>query len=112
MPRDLQHEAIAKFLITDCPQQDNYLDPDEWEEKEKEWEEKWDLALAQCVAWVEKEQVAEAKHSVEAAHVAAEKQKLQHEVAEHKQMTAAQKKLGPLLDFLPSRFFICPSSHL
>ena len=37
--------TIAKFLIPDHPQQDNYLDPNEWEEKEKEWEEKWDLAL-------------------------------------------------------------------
>ena len=70
MPHDLQHEAITKFLIPDRPQQDNYLDPDEWEEKEKEWEDKQDLALAQCVAWVEKEQV------VEAAHAAVEKQKL------------------------------------
>ncbi len=48
MPHDLQHEAIAKFLIPNCPQQDNYPDPDEYEEKEKEWEweEKQDLALA------------------------------------------------------------------
>ena len=46
MPHDLQCEAIAKFLIPDHPQQDNYLDPDEWEEKEKEWEEKQDLVLA------------------------------------------------------------------
>ena len=70
MPCDLQCEAITKFLIPDHPQQDNYLDPDEWEEKEKEWEDKWDLVLVQCVVWVEKEQVAEA------AHAAAEKQKL------------------------------------
>jgi len=83
MPCNLQHEAIAKFLIPDHPQQDNYLDPNEWEEKEKEWEEKWDLALVRCVVWVEKEQV------VEATHVAVEKQKLWHEVAKHKQMTAA-----------------------
>ena len=45
MPCDLQHEAIAKFLIPNCPQQDNYPDPDEWEEKEKEWDKR-DLALA------------------------------------------------------------------
>ena len=82
MPCDLQHEAITKFLIPNHPQQDNYLDPNEWEEKQ-------DLALAQCVAWVEKEQVAEAKHSAEAAHAAVEKQKLQCEAAECKQMTAA-----------------------
>ena len=52
MPHNLQHEAIAKFLIPNHPQQDNYPDPDEWEEK-------WDLVLVQHVAWVEKEQVAE-----------------------------------------------------
>ena len=45
MPHNLQHEAITKFLIPNQPQQDNYPDPDEWEEKEKEWEEKWDLVL-------------------------------------------------------------------
>src|SRR5258708_19287005 len=106
MPHDLQHEAITKFLIPDHPQQDNYPDPDEWEEKEKEWEDKWDLVLVQCVAWVEKEQVVEARHAVEAAHVAAEKQKLQHEVAEHKQMTAAQKKVGPIMDVLARGFLI------
>ncbi len=83
MPHNLQHEAIAKFLIPDHPQQDNYPDPDEYKEKEKEWEEKWDLVLVQCVVWVEKEQVAEA------TCVAAEKQKLQYEAAEHKQMVAA-----------------------
>ncbi len=44
MPCGLQCEAITKFLIPNHPQQDNYLDPDEWEEKEKEWE-KQDLAL-------------------------------------------------------------------
>ena len=70
MPCDLQCEAITKFLIPNHPQQDNYLDPNEYEEMEKECEEKQDLALAQCVAWVEKEQVAEA------ACAAAEKQKL------------------------------------
>ena len=89
MPCNLQHESIAKFLIPNCPQQDNYPDPDEYKEKEKEWEEKQDLMLAQCIAWVEKEQVAEAQHAMEAAHVAVEKQKLQHEAAEHKQMAAA-----------------------
>ncbi len=76
MPHDLQHEAIAKFLIPNHPQQDNYPDPDEYEEKEKEWEEKWDLVLVQCVVWVEKEQVVEARCAAEATHAAAEKQKL------------------------------------
>ena len=76
MPCDLQHEAITKFLIPNHPQQDNYPDPNEYEEKEKQWEEKQDLVLVQCVAWVEKEQVAAAKCAAEAAHAAAEKQKL------------------------------------
>ncbi len=106
MPCDLQCEAITKFLIPNCPQQDNYLDPYEWEEKEKEWEDKWDLVLAQCVAWVEKEQVAEA------ACVAAEKQKLQYEAAEHKQMMAAQKKVGMIMDVLASRSSICARCSL
>src|SRR5258705_10403728 len=59
MPRDFHREAIAKFLIPDQPQEDNYLDHDEFEEKEKEWEENRDLALAQRTAWVERAQVAE-----------------------------------------------------
>ncbi len=88
MPCDLQHEAIAKFLIPNQPQEDNYLDHDEYEEKEKEWEEKQDLALVQHTVWVEKEQIAEATHA------AAEKQKLRCEVAEHKQKTATHKKVG------------------
>ncbi len=61
MPCNFQCEAIAKFLTPNQPQEDNYLDHDEFEEKEKEWEEKWDLALVQCTAWVEREQVVEAK---------------------------------------------------
>ena len=89
MPCDLQCEAITKFLIPNHPQQDNYPDPNEWEGKEKEWEEKWDLVLAQHVVWVEKEQVAEAKHAMEATHAAAEKQKLQCEAVKCKQMVAA-----------------------
>src|SRR5258708_20906648 len=112
MPHDLQHEAITKFLISDHPQQDNYLDPNEWEEKEKEWEEKWDLALAQHVVWVEKEQVVEAKCAVEAARVAAEKQKLRCEAAEHKQMTAARKKVGTIMEVLASGSLICARCSL
>ena len=52
MPCDLQHEAIAKFLIPDQPQEDNYPDPDEFKEKEKEWMEQQDLhstGLMYCV---------------------------------------------------------------
>ena len=59
MPCDLQHEAIVKFLIPNHPQEDNYLDPDEFEEKEKEWMEQQDQVLAHHTAWVEKEQLAE-----------------------------------------------------
>ncbi len=109
MPCDLQCEAITKFLIPNHPQQDNYPDPNEWEGKEKEWEEKRDLELVQHVAWVEKEQVAKAKHSTEAALAAAEKQKLQCEAAEHKQLMAAQKEVGTIVDVLASESLICAS---
>src|SRR5258707_15867509 len=107
MPHNFHCEAIAKFLIPDRPQEDNYPDHDEFEEKEKEWEEKQDLALAQCTAWVEREQVAEAKRAAEAAHAAAEKQKLRREAAEHKQKMAARKKVGSIMDVLTSRSLIC-----
>src|SRR5258708_2439225 len=107
MPCNFQHEAIAKFLIPDQPQEDNYPDHNEFEEKEKEWEEKWDLVLAQHTAWVEKEQIAEAKHAAEATCAAVEKQKLRHEAAEHKQKTAAHKKVGSIMDILASGSPIC-----
>src|SRR5258705_5729598 len=112
MPRDFHCEAIAKFLIPDQPQEDNYPDQDEFEEKEKEWEEKRDLVLAQCTAWVEREQVAEAKHAAEAAHAAAEKQKLRCEAVEHKQKMAARKKAGSIVDVLTSRSPICARCSL
>ncbi len=51
MPHDFQREAIAKFLIPDRPQEDNYPDPDEFEEKEKEWTEQRDWALAVLCGW-------------------------------------------------------------
>src|SRR5260221_13020842 len=102
MPRDFHREAIAKFLIPDRPQEDNYLDHNEFEEKEKEWEEKRDLALAQCTVWVEREQVAEAKCAAEAARAATEKQKLRCEVAEHKEKMAARKKAWSTMDVLTS----------
>src|SRR5260221_13906259 len=107
MPRDFHREAIAKFLIPNRPQEDNYPDHNEFEEKEKEWEEKWDLALVQCTAWVEREQVVEAKHAAEAACAAVEKQKLRHEVVEHKQKMAAHKKAGSIMDILASGSLIC-----
>ena len=98
MPCNLQCEAIAKFLIPDQPQEDNYPDHDEFKEKEKEWEEKQDLVLAQHTAWVEREQVVEAKQAAEATCAAVEKQKLRHEVVECKQKTAAHKKAGSIMD--------------
>src|SRR5258708_28583961 len=107
MPCNFQCEAIAKFLITDQPQEDNYLDHDEFEEKEKEWEEKRDLVLAQCTAWVEREQVVEAKCAAEATCAAMEKQKLRHEVVEHKQKMATCKKAGSIVDVLASSSPIC-----
>ncbi len=72
MPHDFHHEAIAKFLIPNRPQEDNYPDPNEFEEKEKEWMEQWDQALACCAAWVEREQLAENRCVQEAACVAVE----------------------------------------
>src|SRR6266436_5704227 len=112
MPRDFHHEAIAKFLIPDQPQEDNYLDHDEFKEKEKEWEEKQDLALAQHTAWVEREQVVEAKRAVEATCAAAEKQKLRREAVECKQKTAAHKKVGSIMDVLASGSPICARCSL
>src|SRR5258708_22735556 len=106
MPCDFHCEAIAKFLIPDRPQEDNYPDHDEFEEKEKEWEEKRDLALVQHTAWVEREQVAEATRA------AAEKQKLRREVVEHKQKTAARKKVGSIVDVLTSGSPICSRCSL
>ena len=61
---------------------------------------------------MEKEQVAEARHAMEATHAAAEKQKLQCEAAEHKQMTAAQKKVGTIMDVLASGLLICARCSL
>src|SRR5260221_9526111 len=112
MPRNFHCEAIAKFLIPDRPQEDNYLDHDEFEEKEKEWEEKRDLALAQHTAWVEREQVVEAKRAAEAARAAVEKQKLRHEAAECKQKMATHKKAGSIVDVLTSRSLICARCSL
>src|SRR5258708_12599310 len=97
MPHDFRHEAIAKFLIPDHPQEDNYLDPDEFEEKEKEWTEQRDRALARCAAWVEREQLAENRHVQEAARAAAERPRLCHEVARCKLKVASQQKLGPVV---------------
>jgi|SRR5260221_12373291 len=100
MPHDLQCEAIAKFLIPDCPQEDNYPDPNEFEEKEKEWMEQWDWVLACCTAWVEKEQLAENRHVQEAACVVAEKMRLHHEAAKCKLKVATQKKVGAVMEVM------------
>src|SRR5258708_1595997 len=107
MPHDLQHEAIAKFLIPDHPQEDNYLDPDEFEEKEKEWMEQWDQALAHCAVWVEREQLAENRHVQEAACAAAEQMRLCHEAAKHKLKAAAQKKVGAVVEVISHRKSVC-----
>src|SRR5258707_15495566 len=100
MPRDFQHEAIAKFLIPDRPQEDNYPGADEFEEKEKEWTEQRDRALACHAAWVEREQLAENRHVQEATHAAAERMRLRREVAEHKLKVATQKKVGAVVEVI------------
>src|SRR5258707_1376710 len=107
MPHDLQHEAIVKFLIPDCPQEDNYLDPNEFEEKEKEWMEQWDLVLACHTVWVEKEQLAENRHAQEAACAAVEKTRLRHEVAECKLKVATQKKVGEVVEVISHGKLLC-----
>src|SRR6266446_5138586 len=103
MPCDFQCEAIAKFLIPDRPQEDNYPDPDEFEEKEKEWTEQQDRALAHCAAWVEREQLVENRRVQEAARAAAEQTRLHHEVAERKLKVATQKKVGAVVEVISHR---------
>src|SRR5258708_37683325 len=98
MPHDFQHEAIAKFLIPDCPQEDNYPDPDEFKEKEKEWMEQRDQALACCTAWVEREQLAETRWVQEATCGAGEQTRLRHEATERKLKAATQKKVGAAVE--------------
>src|SRR5260221_6303614 len=107
MPRDFQCEAIAKFLIPDCPQEDNYPDPNEFEEKEKEWTEQQDWALACRTAWVEREQLAENRHVQEAAHVAAEQMRLCCEVAERKLKAAAPRKVVAVADGISPSKSVC-----
>src|SRR5258705_4290633 len=107
MPHDFQREAIAKFLIPNRPQEDNYPDPDEFEEKEKEWTEQRDRALACRAAWVEREQLAENRCVQEAAHAAAERTRLCHEVAERKLKAAAQKKVGAVVEVISCGKSVC-----
>src|SRR6266436_7559072 len=107
MPRDFQCEAIAKFLIPNRPQEDNYPDPDEFKEKEKEWTEQRDRALAHHAAWVEREQLAENRHVQEAAHAVAERMRLCHEAAEHKLKAAAQKKVGAVVEVISRGKLVC-----
>src|SRR5260221_4784121 len=107
MPRNFQHEAIAKFLIPDHPQEDNYPDPDEFEEKEKEWMEQQDRALACCAVWVEREQLAENRHVQEAAHAAVERTRLCHEAAKHKLKAATQKKVGAVVEVISCGKSVC-----
>src|SRR5258707_14462518 len=107
MPHDFQHEAIAKFLIPNRPQEDNYPDPDEFEEKEKEWTEQQDRALARCTVWVEREQLAESRCVQEAARVAAEQTRLRHEAAKDKLKAAAQKKVGAVVEVISHGKSVC-----
>src|SRR5260221_1012137 len=107
MPCNFQHEAIAKFLIPDHPQEDNYPDPDEFEEKEKEWMEQRDRALACHTAWVEREQLAENRRVQEATHVAAEQTRLCREVAQCKLKAATQKKVGAVVEVISHRKSVC-----
>src|SRR5258708_5664477 len=107
MPHNLQHEAIAKFLIPNHPQEDNYPDPDEFEEKEKEWMEQWDQVLAHHTVWVEKEQLAENRCAQEAACAVADKMRLHHEAAKCKLKAATQKKVGAVMEVISCRKSVC-----
>src|SRR5258705_1068187 len=107
MPCDFQCEAIAKFLIPDRTQEDNYPDPDEFEEKEKEWTEQWDRALACRDAWVEREQLAENRCVQEAARAAAEQTRLRREVAKRKLKVATQKKVGAVVEVISCGKSVC-----
>src|SRR5258708_29129690 len=107
MPCDFQREAIAKFLIPDRPQEDNYLDPDEFEEKEKEWMEQRDRVLARHAAWVEREQLVENRCVQEATHAAAERTRLHHEVAKRKLKAATQKKVGAVAEVISRGKSVC-----
>src|SRR5258708_36231833 len=107
MPRDFQCEAIVKFLIPDRPQEDNYLDPNEFEEKEKEWTEQRDWALARHTAWVEREQLAENRCVQEATHAVAERTRLRHEVAKRKLKVATQKKVGAVVEVISHGKLVC-----
>src|SRR5258706_6381012 len=107
MPHDFQCEAIVKFLIPDRPQEDNYPDPDEFEEKEKEWTEQRDRVLACRAVWVEREQLAENRHVQEAARAAVEQMRLRREVAEHKLKAAAQKKVGAVVEVISHGKSVC-----
>src|SRR5258708_39979802 len=97
MPCNFQHEAIAKFLIPDRPQEDNYPDPNEFKEKEKEWMEQQDQALACRAVWGEREQLGGNRHVQEAARAAAEQMRLCRGGAEAKRKAAAHKKGGAVV---------------
>src|SRR5260221_707998 len=107
MPCNFQREAIAKFLIPDHPQEDNYPDPDEFEEKEKEWMEQRDRVLAHRAVWVEREQLAENRRVQEATCAAVERMRLRHEVAKRKLKAAAQKKVGAVVEVISCGKLVC-----
>src|SRR5258708_39571715 len=103
MPCNFQCEAIAKFLIPNRPQEDNYPDPNEFEEKEKEWMEQWDQALACCAAWVERGQLAGNRCVQEAACGAVGRTRIGQEAAEHKVEVVGQKKVGAVGEVMSNR---------
>src|SRR5258708_16743081 len=107
MPRNLQSEGIAKLLMPDCTQEDNYPDPDEFEEKEKEWMEQQDQALAHHAAWVEREQLAENRRVQEAARAAVERTRLRREVAKRKLKAATTKKVGAVVEVMSHAKTVC-----
>ena len=107
MSCNLQHELIAKFIISDHPIADNFPDPMEFKRKDKVWLQENDEVLAQCNSWVEMEQVAELACSAEAVHVAAEKQKHKWEAVEHKQLEAACKRASSSADLIASGIWVC-----
>ena len=107
MSRDLQDEAIKKFVIGHRPLIDNFSDPVVFKKKDEEWLEDRDAVLAQRASWVEKEQIAEVARSAEVARVAATKQKQKREAAEQKQLQAARRRASASADIIASGVKAC-----
>jgi len=79
----------------------------EFKRKDKVWLQEKDEVLAQCISWVEKEQVAELAQSMEAAYVAVEKQKCKWEAVEHKQLEATCKRASTSANVIASSVQVC-----